>query len=96
MHGREKRVLLREYLDQGWTKAALAKKLGISRRSIYHWIDTGQLDRDLDDETAHYRSRPPVARKIDPYRAIIDHRLEEFPRLSVRRHEILTLRRHES
>ena len=32
MYGREKRVLLREYLQQGLTKAALADKLGISRR----------------------------------------------------------------
>ena len=30
MYGREKRVLLREYLQQGLTKAALADKLGIS------------------------------------------------------------------
>jgi transposase len=75
-------VLLREYLDQGWSKSALAHKLGISRRSIYHWIDTGQLERDLDEEAVHYRNRPPVERKIDPYRAIIDTRLQEFPRLS--------------
>ena len=50
MYGREKRVLLREYLEQGWTKSALAEKLGISRRTVYHWIGTGQLDRDMDAE----------------------------------------------
>ena len=32
MYGREKRVLLREYLQERLTKAALADKLGISRR----------------------------------------------------------------
>jgi transposase len=82
MYGREKRVLLREYLDHGWSKRALAQKLGISRRTIYHWIDTGQLDRDLDAEAVHYKSRPGVERKIDRYRGIIDARLEAYPRLS--------------
>ena len=61
MYGREKRVLLREYLDHGWSKSALAQKLGISRRAIYHWINTGQLDRDLDGEALCYKSRPVVA-----------------------------------
>ena len=82
MYGREKRVLLREYLERGLTKTALAKKLGISRRTIHHWIQTGQLDRDLDDEAVRYKRRPPVKRKIDEYRGIIHSRLEEFPRLS--------------
>ncbi len=52
MIGREKRVLLRHYLEQGMSKSALARKLGISRRSVYHWIETGQLDRELDEEPA--------------------------------------------
>ena len=82
MHGRDKRVLLREYLDQGWSKTALADKLRIGRRSIHRWIVAGQLDRELDDEAVHYKARPPVARKIDPYRGIIDCRLQEFPKLS--------------
>jgi transposase len=82
MHGKEKRVLLREYLDQGLSKTAIAQKLGIGRRSIHRWIVEGQLDRDLDEEAIHYRARPPVNHKIDPYRGIIEHRLEEFPKLS--------------
>ena len=52
MYSREKRVLLREYMEQGWSKSSLAEKLGVSRRTIYHWVTTGQLDRDLDDEHA--------------------------------------------
>ena len=82
MYGREKRVLLREYLEQGLTKTALAEKLGIHRRTIHQWIETGQLDRDLDDEVVRYQARPPVKRKIDAYRGIVHSRLEEFPRLS--------------
>ena len=49
MIGREKRVLLRHYLEQGMSKAAIARDLGISRRTVYRWIKTGQLDRELDD-----------------------------------------------
>jgi transposase len=82
MHGREKRVLLREYLNQGWSKTALADKLGISRRTIHQWIRTGQLDRDLDDEAVRYRVRPEVSHKLDAYHPIIQSRIEQFPMLS--------------
>jgi transposase len=82
MYGREKRVLLREYLEQCLSKTALAAKLGISRRTVHHWIQTGQLERELDDAPLHYKSRPPQPRKIDPYRGILHSRLEEFPALS--------------
>jgi len=34
MHGREQRVLLRHYLDQGLSKAEVAARLGISRRTV--------------------------------------------------------------
>ena len=82
MYGRERRVLLREYLEQGWSKTALAAKLGMSRRTIYHWIETGQLDRDADDEAAQYKARPVVSRKIDAFRPIIEARLQAYPLLS--------------
>ena len=88
MYGREKRVLLREYLEQGIKKSALADKLGISRRTVHHWIKTGQLDRELDDETVRYKKRPRIERRIDPYREILHSRLHEFPELSsVRLHD---------
>jgi transposase-like protein len=41
VYGRERRVLLRHYLEQGVDKAALARDLGVSRRTIYYWIETG-------------------------------------------------------
>ena len=82
MYGRKTRVMLREYLALGWTKQAIAERLGVSRRTIYSWVATGQLDRELDGEPVEYRKRPPVKRKIDPYRGIINARLVEYPRLS--------------
>ena len=45
MIGREKRVLLRHYLEQGMPKAAIARHLGVSRRTVYNWIEAGELDR---------------------------------------------------
>jgi len=78
MHRRETRVLLRHYLEQGVSKTELAKRFGISRRTVYHWIETGQLDRDLDNQEVRYRARPPVTTRLDPYKPIIQARLEAF------------------
>jgi len=33
--GREKRMLLRHYLDEGLSKSAIARKLDLSRDTIY-------------------------------------------------------------
>jgi transposase len=85
MYGREQRVLLRHYLERGLSKAEVARELGVSRRTVYHWIESGQLDRELDQAPVRYASRPPVAHKIDPFRGIIDARLSEFPRLTATR-----------
>ena len=41
MIGRETRVLLRHYLEQGMSKAAVARQLGISERTVYRWIAAG-------------------------------------------------------
>jgi transposase len=85
MYGRERRVLLRHYLEQGLSKSEVARTLGVSRRTLYHWIHGGQLDRDLDNEAVRYGPRPPVPRKIDRYREMILARLAEYPRLSATR-----------
>lgn len=82
MHGREQRVLLRHYLEQGLSKAAVAERLGISPRTVYYWVDSGQFDRELDDEPVRYRARPPVLHKLDAYRGIVESRLAEYPKLS--------------
>jgi excisionase family DNA binding protein len=85
MYGREQRVLLRHYLERGLSKAEVARELGVSRRTVYHWIESGQLERELDGTALRYAPRPPVARKIDAFRGIIDARLSEFPRLTATR-----------
>jgi transposase len=85
MYSRETRVLLRHYLEQGVGKTELARRFGVSRRTVYHWIETAQLDRDLDDEAVSYTPRPPVPRKLDAYRGIIQARLQTYPRLSAQR-----------
>ena len=82
MIGREKRVLLRHYLEQGINKAAIARDLGISRRTVYHWIETGQLDRELDEERVGYGPRRAMSSKLDPYKPLIDARLNEYPKLT--------------
>jgi transposase len=81
MYGWERLVLLRHLLDEGLTKAAIAARLGVSRRVIYHWLETGQLDRDVTTPL------PPRVRRTGPsklaaYTAIIDTRLASYPELS--------------
>ena len=46
MHGWGTRMLLKECLDQGVSKTELSRRFGVSRRTIYEWIETGQLDLD--------------------------------------------------
>jgi transposase len=82
MFGRETRMLLRHYLEQGTSKSALARQLGVSRDTIHRWIRDGDLDRDLEAEPVQYGPRPPVPTKLDPYKAIIEARLAAYPELS--------------
>jgi transposase len=75
-------MLLRHYLDQKWTKTAIAEHLGITTRTIERWIAAGDVDRDLDAEPVRYGPRPPVPTKLDAYKPIIEARLTKYPALS--------------
>jgi transposase len=83
--GWEQRVLLRHYLEQGLSKTALAEQFGMSRQTLYRWIKSGELDRDLNEETVRYKARPPQPTKLDPYKDIILTRLGEYPKLTAMR-----------
>ena len=78
-------MLLRHYLEQGTSKAELARKFGVSQRTVYHWIETDQLDRELDDQPVKYGPRVAVDRKIDSYRDLITTRLKAYPKLTATR-----------
>ena len=76
-------VLLKHLLDEGLNKTDIAKRLGVSRRVVHHWIATGQLERDL--ESTPPRTMRPRATKLDQYHAIIADRLGTYPELSATR-----------
>ena len=78
-------MLLKHYLDQGVSKTELSRRFGVNPRTIHYWIKTAQLDRDLLAGAREYAPRPPVAHKLDPYKGIIDARLEAYPKLSATR-----------
>ena len=82
MFGRETRMLLRHYLEQGASKSALARRLGVSRDTIHRWIRDGDLDRDLEATAVQYGPRAPVTTKLDAYRGIVEARLAAYPQLS--------------
>ncbi|HVL67424.1 MAG TPA: IS21 family transposase [Vicinamibacterales bacterium] len=75
-------MLLRHYLEQGRSKSALARELGVSRDTIHRWIREGALDRDLDAEPVRYRPRPAIPSKLEAYRPLIEARLTAYPELS--------------
>lgn len=79
-------MLLVHYLEQGLPKAAIARQLGIDRRTIHRWIAAGQLAVDpatgLLPAPLRHSSQPS---KLEPYKAIIRQRLEDFPELPATR-----------
>ena len=79
----ETRVLLVHYLEQGLSKAAIARQVGIDRRTVYRWLAAGELDPDPDTGLLPKSTRrAPQPCKLDPYRDIIRTRLETYPELS--------------
>ena len=80
MIGWERRVLLRHYLDQGLTVTEMARELETSRQTVYRWVRSGELDRDVED--VRYGPRPSVPTKLDPYKGILRERLDAYPELT--------------
>jgi len=67
MIGRETRVLLRHYLEQGLSKAAVARRIGVGERTVHRWIAAGQLDREAEivDPFAAVRGRVFLLPMVD-------------------------------
>jgi len=80
VYGWDTLVLLQHLLDEGLSKSAIAQRLSVSRRVIYHWIATGQLTRDVDAPPV--RRAAPRATKLDRFTGIIGERLTTYPELS--------------
>jgi len=80
--GWDSRVLLKHYLEEGLSKAEIARRLGISRKTVGRWVKSGQLDRDVEAGFVRYKPRPKTPVKLDPYKAYVRARLEAFPELS--------------
>ena len=81
MYGWDTLVLLKHYVESGLSKTAIARQLGVSRRVIYHWIQTGQLDREVSG-TAIPRCRASRGSKLARYQPLIAERLATYPALS--------------
>lgn len=81
VYGWERLVLLRHLRDQGLKKTDIPARLGVSRGLSYHWLRTGQLDRELPALPAH-RRRVTAPAKLASFQPIIDARLSTYPALS--------------
>ena len=64
MCGWDTLVLPEHLLDEGLS-TAIAQRLSVSRRVIYHWIATGQLTRELDAPPVR-RSAPGTTEMLQP------------------------------
>jgi transposase len=78
----EIRVLLAHYLEQGLSKSAIARQIGINRRTINRWIDSGQLDREVESGQVPRPARSAPPTKLEPFKQIVLARLEKYPELT--------------
>lgn len=51
-------MLLKHYPGLVNSQAALARQLGSSGRTVYRWIQAGELDREVDAESVRYSPGP--------------------------------------
>lgn len=66
-----------QLLKQGFSKATIAKKLNISRTTLYNY-----LKRSPEEMTIWLASTKQRRKKLDPYREIILHWIQKHPDLS--------------
>ncbi len=80
MYSRETLVILQHLLDLGLKKRAIAEQLGVSPRTIHHWIASGQVTRVVDGPNV--RRPAPRVQQLDPFKPLIQERLTTYPALS--------------
>lgn len=78
MLSKEESIVMNHYLKEGLSKTAIAKKLGIDRRTVHRYVKEGK-------DSPGYRPRPPEPSLLDPYRDYLMARLKVYPELSVAR-----------
>ena len=69
----------------GRLEGSVVETLGVSRRTIHAWVETGQLDRALSSGRSRYAPRPAAPHTLNPYTGIINARPEEYSGLSAQR-----------
>lgn len=74
MLSKEEFIVLNYYLGEGIPKAVIARKMGISRMTVYRHA-TGQKTKDS------YKPRPKKPSLLDPYKEYISGRLKIYPEL---------------
>ena len=74
--------MMQACLKAGLSKAATARMIGVSRRTVYNWVAEGELERDPDDDRLQYGPRPPRPSNLDPWKPVIGARLKEYPELN--------------
>jgi transposase len=78
MLSKEEFIVLRHYVKEGLTKTAIAKTLGINRRTVHRHLSDGK-------EEPEYGPRPPRPSKLDHYKGYLMGRIETYPELSAQR-----------
>ena len=78
MLSKEELIVLRHYVKEGLTKTAIAKTLGINRRTVHRNLSNGK------DEPG-YGPRPKKPSKLDHYKVYLLGRIETFPELYANR-----------
>lgn len=75
MLSKEELIVLNHYLQEGLSKSAIARKLGINRRTIHRYLKGGKTE-------PRYGPRPIRSSLLDPYQDYLRGRLKVYPELS--------------